>query len=72
MQPFRQTGSEVRNALEAHFQSTMLCQASFRSKIEDVSRSLCNITHVLRQASEKHRLRKSVSNCDMLSLKSSA
>uniref|UniRef100_A0A224YDQ6 Uncharacterized protein n=1 Tax=Rhipicephalus zambeziensis TaxID=60191 RepID=A0A224YDQ6_9ACAR len=49
----RLVSSDIKNALEDHFKSSSICHAAFRDKIEDVSKSLSNITQALRLHSSK-------------------
>ncbi|KAK8781071.1 hypothetical protein V5799_017586, partial [Amblyomma americanum] len=41
--------SRMKEALEEHLKSSSICHAAFRDKIDDLSKSLCNITQALRQ-----------------------
>lgn len=65
---YRQKGSDMKNALEEHFKSSLVCQAVFRHKIEDVSKSLSNITQALRlYTSKPHLPSRSQSSSELLS-----
>ncbi|XP_077505668.1 uncharacterized protein LOC144115248 isoform X1 [Amblyomma americanum] len=45
----RLVSSRMKEALEEHLKSSSICHAAFRDKIDDLSKSLCNITQALRQ-----------------------
>lgn len=68
MLQYRQKGSDMKNALDEHFKSSSICHAAFRDKIEDVSKSLSNITQALRLHSSKpHLPSRSQSSWELLS-----
>lgn len=60
--------SDMKSALEEHFKSSSICHAAFRDKIENVSKSLSNITQALRLHSSKpHLPGRSQSSLELLS-----
>lgn len=64
----RLVSSDMKNALDEHFKSSSICHAAFRDKIEDVSKSLSNITQALRLHSSKpHLPSRSQSSWELLS-----
>lgn len=64
----RLVSSDMKNALEEHLKSSLVCQAAFRDKIEDVSKSLSNITQALRlYTSKPHLPSRSQSSSELLS-----
>ncbi|XP_075553779.1 uncharacterized protein LOC142586544 isoform X2 [Dermacentor variabilis] len=64
----RLVSSDIKNALEEHFKSSSICHAAFSNKIEDVSKSLSNITQALRLHSSKpHLPNRSQSSWELLS-----
>lgn len=64
----RLVSSKMKSSFEEHLKTNSVCHASFQNKIEDVSKSLCNITQALRLHSSKPRqLNRSRSNWELLS-----
>ncbi|CAN7992909.1 unnamed protein product [Ixodes hexagonus] len=64
----RLVSSKVKSSFEEHLKANSVCHASFQNKMEDVSKSLCNITQALRlQGSKPHQLNRSHSNWELLS-----